>query len=186
MIRFFPNKAYDYGDRVQQLPPSVKSLGMKGWKLIETPGHSPGHVSFFREAGRVLLAGDAFATVDQTSGWKVLTMKPEVSLPPTYYTCDWDSAHESVQKLADLEPEVIGAGHGEPMSGAEARDELRRLAEEWPQPKHGRYVEHPAVADEEGVKYLPPPAPDPVKWVALGVTGAAISAGVWWKKRKAA
>ena len=186
MIRFFPNKAYDYGDRVQEVPSSVKSLGMKGWELIETPGHSPGHVSFFRESDRVLLAGDAFATVDQTSAYKVLTMKPEVSLPPNYYTCDWESAHRSVQELADREPEVIGAGHGEPMSGVEANQGLRRLADEWPQPRHGRYIAHPAETDEDGVQYLPPRVPDPVKWVSLGVAGAAIGAGVWWKKRRAA
>ncbi|MGZ4788035.1 MAG: MBL fold metallo-hydrolase [Terriglobales bacterium] len=160
---------------------------MKGWQLIETPGHSPGHVSFFRESDRVLLAGDAFATVDQTSAYKVLTMKPEVSLPPTYYTCDWESAHRSVRELAELEPNVIGAGHGEPMSGVEARESLHRLAEEWPQTKHGRYVNHPAEADENGVRYLPPPAPDPVKWVGLGVAGAAgIGAAVYWKGKRAA
>ncbi len=186
MIRFFPNKAYDYGDRVQEFPGPVSELGMNGWEMIETPGHSPGHVSFFRESDRVLLAGDAFATVDQTSAYKVLTMKPEVSLPPTYYTCDWDAAHRSVEKLAELEPRVIGAGHGEPMFGNSAVAGLHRLATEWPAPKHGRYVDSPAVTDEDGVKHLPPPAPDPVKWVTLGVAGAAIGAGVFWKAKKAA
>jgi glyoxylase-like metal-dependent hydrolase (beta-lactamase superfamily II) len=186
MIRFFPNKAYDYGDRVQEFPGTVKALGLKGWEMIETPGHSPGHVSFFRESDRVLLAGDAFATVDQTSAYKTLTMQPEIALPPNYYTCDWESAHRSVQALADLDPEIIGAGHGEPMSGEEARQQLHRLADEWPQPSHGRYVEQAAETDEDGVQYLPPPAPDPVKWIGLGVAGAAIGAGVWWKKRRAA
>lgn len=186
MIRFFPNKAYDYGDRVRELPDSLKIFGIRGWEIIETPGHSPGHVSFFRENDRVLLAGDAFATVDQTSAYKTVTMKPEVSLPPTYYTCDWESAHASVEKLSELEPEVIGAGHGEPMSGEAATEGLRRLAREWPQPEHGRYVEHPAETDEDGVQYLPPPAPDPVKWIGIGVAGAAIGAGLWWKKKRAA
>jgi glyoxylase-like metal-dependent hydrolase (beta-lactamase superfamily II) len=186
MVRFFPNKAYDYGDRVQELDHDLDALGMDGWELIETPGHSPGHVSFFRDEDGVLLPGDAFATVDQASAYKFLTMKPEVSLPPTYYTCDWKAAHESVKELAGLRPKVIGAGHGEPMRGREARDGLKRLAKEWPMPQHGRYVGSPAVADEDGVQYLPPPAPDPVKWVGLGVAGAAIGAGVLWKKKRRA
>jgi glyoxylase-like metal-dependent hydrolase (beta-lactamase superfamily II) len=185
MIRLFPNKKYDYSEYIRELP--LDNLpAMNGWSVFETPGHTPGHVSFYRESDGVLLAGDAFCTVDQNSAIKVLTMKPEVCVPPPYYTSDWDSAYESVQLLADLEPDVIGAGHGEPMSGEPARDGLKRLAREWPQPRHGRYVNEPAVADERGVVYLPPPAPDPAKWVALGVAVGAVGAGVAWKKRRAA
>jgi glyoxylase-like metal-dependent hydrolase (beta-lactamase superfamily II) len=186
MIRFFPNKAYDYGNRVQEFPRSIETLGLHGWRLVETPGHSPGHVSFFRESDAVLLAGDAFATVDQTSAYKILTMKAEVSLPPTYYTCDWDAAHRSVELLADFEPQIIGAGHGEPMTGSDALEGLRQLARDWPAPTHGRYVNRPPVTNEDGVVELPPAAPDPVKWIGLGVAGAAIGAGVWWKKKRAA
>jgi glyoxylase-like metal-dependent hydrolase (beta-lactamase superfamily II) len=187
MIRLFPNKAYDYSEHMRTLP--LRSIpGMSDWRAIETPGHTPGHVSFFREEDRTLLAGDAFCTVDQTSAVKLLTMKPEVALPPNYYTCDWEAAHDSVRRLAELEPDIIGAGHGEPMSGEEATEQLHWLADEWPQPEHGRYVEEPAVADETGVIYLPPPVPDPVKWTALGVVGAAglVGAGMAWKRRKAA
>jgi glyoxylase-like metal-dependent hydrolase (beta-lactamase superfamily II) len=185
MIRFFPNKAYNYGKRARKLSGSLSAIGMPDWKMIETPGHSPGHVSFFRERDGVLLAGDAFATVDQTSAKKMMKMRPEISLPPTYYTCDWDAAQRSVKALADLEPRIIGAGHGEPMSGNSATAGLHRLAHQWPAPERGRYVDHPAVADEDGVKHLPPPAPDPVKWVGLGIAGAAVGAGALWKRKRA-
>jgi glyoxylase-like metal-dependent hydrolase (beta-lactamase superfamily II) len=187
LVRFFPNKAYDYGDRVQELEDELEAIGMRGWELIETPGHSPGHVSFFRDEDGVLLAGDAFATIDQRSAYKMMTKKPEVSLPPNYYTCDWSAAHESVKELAGLRPRVIGAGHGEPMSGREAREGLRRLAKEWPMPKHGRYVKQPAVADEDGVQYLPPPVADPVKWIGIAAVAAGTAgAAAYWKSRKAA
>ncbi len=185
MIRFFPNKAYDYSEYMRELPID-NPPGMEGWTVFETPGHTPGHVSFYRESDGVLLAGDAFCTVDQTSAIKTLTMKPQVSLPPNYYTTEWDAARDSVQLLSDLEPDVIAAGHGEPMSGESARGGLKRLAREWPQPRHGRYVEQPAVADETGIVYLPPPASDPIKWVALGLAGGAVAAGVTWRKRRAA
>lgn len=185
MIRLFPNKAYDYSDRMRELPLD-NPPGMEDWAVLETPGHTPGHISFYRESDGVLLAGDAFCTVDQTSAFKTLTMRPEVSLPPNYYTTDWDVAYESVQLLADLEPDVIGAGHGEPMSGEDASEGLKRLARDWPQPRHGRYVNEPAIADENGIVYLPPPASDPMKWVALGVAGGAVAAGVAWRKRRAA
>jgi glyoxylase-like metal-dependent hydrolase (beta-lactamase superfamily II) len=186
MIRLFPNKVYDYSERMRTL--RLRNIpGMNGWRAIETPGHTPGHVSFFREEDRVLLAGDAFCTVDQTSAIAVMTMKPEVAIPPNYYTCDWEAAHRSVEELAELEPEVIGAGHGEPMFGEEAIEQLHQLADEWPQPEHGRYVETAAIADETGVVYLPPPAPDPVKWVSLGLAGAgALGAGVLLRRKRAA
>src|SRR5581483_7265344 len=61
MIRFFPNKAYDLGDRVAEFPRNP----LPGWELIETPGHSPGHCSFFRSDDHALIAGDAITTVKQ-------------------------------------------------------------------------------------------------------------------------
>ena len=45
---------------------------MPGWRWIPTPGHTPGHVSLFREADRSLIAGDAFVTVRQDSLYKVV------------------------------------------------------------------------------------------------------------------
>lgn len=186
MVRFFPNRNYDFSEHMRELPMTAVP-GMEGWTVYETPGHTPGHISFFRPADRVLLAGDAFATVNQASAFAVLTMKPEVSVPPTYYTCDWEAAYDSVARLSELDPEVIGAGHGEPMFGAAAREGLRRLATEWPQPVKGRYVNQPAKADHTGPVYIPPPAPDPVKWITVGVaTAGAIGAGVLWKRRRAA
>jgi hypothetical protein len=37
-------------------------------------------------------------------------------------------------------------------------------------------VREPAIADESGTYYLPPPVPDPVSKVALGVAVAAVGA----------
>jgi hypothetical protein len=62
------------------------------------------------------------------------------------------------------------------MSGA--ADQLQKLADHFPVPEHGRYVNEPARADETGITYLPPPAFDPVPKVATGVAAAAVIAGV--------
>jgi glyoxylase-like metal-dependent hydrolase (beta-lactamase superfamily II) len=186
MVRFFPNRNYDYTEFMRELPANG-APGMEGWKIIETPGHTPGHVSFYREEDRVLLAGDAFTTVNQNSMLAVLTMKREISLPPTYYTMDWEAAYDSVARLAELEADIFCAGHGEPMSGTAATEGLKRLAREWPQPSKGRYVNRPAKADDSGVVYLPPPAPDPVKWISVGVAAATVvGAGVLLRRKRAA
>ena len=57
------------------LPQTGTIPGLPGWKWIHTPGHSPGHVSLFRESDRVLLAGDAFVTVRTDSFYKVIISK---------------------------------------------------------------------------------------------------------------
>jgi glyoxylase-like metal-dependent hydrolase (beta-lactamase superfamily II) len=187
VIRFFPNKAYDYGDAVHELTVS-NPQSLDGWRVIETPGHTPGHVSFFREEDRVLIAGDAFCTLNQDSMIGTISKKPQVSRPPAYYTTNWEQAQDSVQRLADLTPRLLAAGHGEPMGGYEALRQLRDLAEHFPAPAHGRYVNNPPIMDESGVVLLPAPAPDPVKRAAIGAiavgTIAAIALTVLQKGRR--
>ncbi len=179
MIRFFPSKNFDLGGRVREL--SGRNLPvMRGWELIETPGHSPGHVCFFRSKDRVLLAGDAFTTINQDSPVDMLRRTPQVCRPPVYYTCDWEAAEQSVKELADLQPRVLAAGHGIPMSGRAASEQLQELAADFPVPSDGRYVREPARADEHGITYLPEPVPDPLPKVAAGIGVAAIGSLVAW------
>jgi len=175
MIRFFPNKAYDYNGLVKPLTANISSA-LERWQIVETPGHSPGHVSFFRSSDSLLIAGDAFTTVNQDSALDMLRRKREVCRPPVYYTCDWESAHESVQKLAALNPRTLAAGHGEPMSGSEATRQLHELALHFPIPEDGRYVRQKPVTNETGVVKLPPPVPDLVPRIAAGVGIAAAAA----------
>ena len=61
----FPNEAISLGDIVRTLPEDGSIPHLPDWKWIHTPGHSPGHVSFFREKDRVLIVGDAFVKVKQ-------------------------------------------------------------------------------------------------------------------------
>src|SRR5918992_1240748 len=99
------------------------------WVLIDAgmPGHTPGHVSLFREVDRTLIVGDAFVTTKQESATAVLTQRPELHGRPAYYTPDWESARRSVQRLAALEPWRVATGHGPPMEGPEMLADLQKL-----------------------------------------------------------
>ena len=133
MSPMFPNEAIDLGESVQELPPDGTVPFMEGFKWIHTPGHTPGHVSLFREQDGALIAGDAFVTVKQESLYKVFTQEKEVNGPPKYLTPDWAAAFDSVKKLAALNPSVAVTGHGVPMSGSELTEGLRRLVNDFDQ-----------------------------------------------------
>ena len=155
----FPRGPIDVSGFLHHLPEDGTVPGMPGWQWIHTPGHSPGHVSLWREADWMIIAGDAFITTAQESAYSALTQQPEMHGPPKYYTPDWESARESVRKLAALEPNEVVTGHGPAMSGAEMRSALHllaRLFDEVAVPEHGRYVHEPARADESGPTYIPP------------------------------
>lgn len=184
MIRFLPNKKMDVGQNLRELDLG-RLPGLPEWEIIETPGHSPGHVSYFRSEDSVLIAGDAFCTVDQNSMVDTLQQRQKVSIPPPYYTCDWQAAERSVKKLAELQPKVLAAGHGIPMRGASATTQLQAIANNFPIPKDGRYVYEAARTNESGIVYLPPPVADPVKmgaWMAAGA-GVGVAAGAILRKR---
>lgn len=181
LSRFYPRGPYNFGDRIQPLPADGSVPGMPGWRWIHTPGHTPGHVSLFRDSDRTLIAGDAFVTTKQESAIAALTQRPEIHGPPAYFTPDWHSARRSVEHLAALEPWRVATGHGPPLEGEEMLEGLRRLARDFDRlavPQRGRYVRQPAVADEEGVVSLPPPVPDPLPRFLLGVSLALVAAAV--------
>jgi glyoxylase-like metal-dependent hydrolase (beta-lactamase superfamily II) len=108
------------------LPPDVVP-GLPGWEAIPTPGHTPGHVAFFRPEDRVLLTGDAVLTVNLNTLPGLLWEKPQVSGPPRYTTWDWTSARRSVEVVAALDPLVLAPGHGRPLVTG-TTPALRRLA----------------------------------------------------------
>jgi glyoxylase-like metal-dependent hydrolase (beta-lactamase superfamily II) len=133
---------------------------MHGWRWIATPGHSPGHISLFRDKDRALIVGDAFVTTKQESMVAALLQPQHVRRPPAYFTPDWQSAHRSVIELTMLDPAHALAGHGRPMHGELLQQQLQALARGFARhsiPHHGRYSKHAAIADENGVVFVPPP-----------------------------
>jgi hypothetical protein len=184
VIRFVPNVGLDLQPWLREFSAS-RLPWLQDWQIVETPGHTAGHISLFRESDGTLLAGDAFTTVNQDSMIGAISHARQVCRPPAYFTPDWEQARSSVQKLAALNPRVLAAGHGNPMSGDEALEQLYRLARNFPVPDYGRYVEQPAQLDNNGIAYLPPPVPDPVKRNAiLAVAGlSAVGLTLWLNRR---
>ncbi len=174
----YPRGPVDLGGRVRALPEDGTVPGMPSWRWIHTPGHTPGHVALWREADRTLIAGDAFVTVKQESALAVLQQRLEVHGPPAYFTPNWVAAGASVRTLAGLGPEVAATGHGVPLRGPALRAALGRLADDFERaavPERGRYVGHPAVADERGVVAVPPPDPRFAAWLAAGAAAVGLT-----------
>jgi glyoxylase-like metal-dependent hydrolase (beta-lactamase superfamily II) len=144
MSPLFPNEAIDLGSHVEKLPSDGTVPHMQGFRWIRTPGHSPGHVSLFREKDRALIVGDAFVTVKQESLYKVFTQEQEISGPPRYLTTDWKASKQSVEKLKALKPSVAVTGHGLPMKGELLSKNLDKLVREFDRiaiPDYGKYVD---------------------------------------------
>lgn len=174
----YPRGPIDLGARARALPADGGVPGLTGWRAIHTPGHSPGHVALFRDADRLLLAGDAFVTTKQESAIAALTKPREIHGPPAYFTHDWGAARRSVEALAALQPEIVATGHGRPMRGAAMREALGALAHDFDRvavPRGGRYAAQPARMDERGVVSLPPPVADPLPKALVGAGVAAVA-----------
>ncbi len=187
MSRLFPHGGYDFGSRVYPIPENGAIAEMRGWRVVHTPGHTAGHISLFRESDKTLLAGDALATMNMDSWISNVTEKREFCNPPAPFTTDWIAARNSVEILAELEPNIVAAGHGQPISGAGTAERLKTFAGNFTAPPHGRYVNQPAIADETGIVKLPPPVADPVRQVLIGVAivaGGAAAFGLLKSRRK--
>lgn len=101
--------------------------GLPDWRAIPTPGHTVGHVAFFRPADRVLLSGDAVVTKPGPLA-ALLGKRPGPTLSPWYFTWDRGAARKAAAALARLEPLVIAGGHGRPLAETDLTEKLGRLA----------------------------------------------------------
>jgi glyoxylase-like metal-dependent hydrolase (beta-lactamase superfamily II) len=74
-----------------------------GFTVLDTPGHSPGHISFWREADRTLICGDVF--------WNVAN---RLTKPADPVTVDPQQNKQSMARLRELKPSLTLFGHGPP------------------------------------------------------------------------
>jgi glyoxylase-like metal-dependent hydrolase (beta-lactamase superfamily II) len=181
MSFLYPCGPIDISEYVEKLPDDNSIPGFPEWKYIHTPGHTPGHISLFREKDKVLIAGDAFVTTKAESAIHALSGLPNLSGPPKYFTPNWAAAKVSVMKLAALDPEIIATGHGKPMQGEEMRLELNNLSRHFDKlavPASGRYVNEPATSNENGTLSIPPAIEKiPMAIKTLGVALGLITIG---------
>jgi glyoxylase-like metal-dependent hydrolase (beta-lactamase superfamily II) len=116
------------GDAGRTIDPGAVVPSLPGWECIATPGHTPGHVAYFRRQDRVLVSGDALATFKINSVWGLLLARDGLSGPPWYTTWNRDAAGRSIRILADLNPYVLAGGHGRPLVGGQTAAVLRSFA----------------------------------------------------------
>ena len=73
-------------------------------QVLHTPGHSPGHLAFWWPERRTLFAGDAIATWPEFApGWPAFNLNER-------------QHRASLQRLAELDAEVLAVGHGRPLT----------------------------------------------------------------------
>lgn len=75
-----------------------------GLQVINTPGHAPGHVSFWHPANKLLITGDV-----------IFYLMNKMTLPLAFLTADMDENKRSIKKLLALKPETLLFGHGQPI-----------------------------------------------------------------------
>lgn len=154
----YPTRPIDVSSRLRALPADGSVPAMPGWRWLHTPGHTPGHVSLWREADSTLIAGDAIVTTAPESVYAIAFETTELHGPPLFFTVDWDKAERSVALLAALKPALVITGHGRAMQGPEMNAALQVLTRNFAAvavPGQGRYVEQPACV-EDGSAYRVP------------------------------
>lgn len=83
---------------------SLRALA--SWQVLDTPGRTPGSISLYNPAERVLLCGDA---LDNSAG--------ALGISPRCAPADVPRARLSALGLAALECDTICFGHGPPLRG---------------------------------------------------------------------
>jgi glyoxylase-like metal-dependent hydrolase (beta-lactamase superfamily II) len=80
-----------------------------GFTVLESPGHSPGQVAYWRESDRVLILGDVLSNVNVRTG------RPGLHEPLEVFTPDPRRNRASARRLAQLRPRLTCFGHGAPL-----------------------------------------------------------------------
>lgn len=80
-----------------------------GFTVLHTPGHSPGHVSYWRESDRTLISGDVMW------GYNPFLMRGPIREPFGIVSPDPALNRESARRIAALEPALVCFGHGAPL-----------------------------------------------------------------------
>jgi glyoxylase-like metal-dependent hydrolase (beta-lactamase superfamily II) len=95
-----------------------------GFTVLETPGHSRGHLAYWRESDRVLILGDVLTNIDLRAGI------PGLHEPPAMLTPDPARNRVSARRLAQLRPRLACFGHGAPLRDpGKLADFVARLAD---------------------------------------------------------
>jgi hydroxyacylglutathione hydrolase len=90
------------------------------FRVVHAPGHTPGHVIYFRESDRVAIAGDVLANIH------FLTLQPGLREPPDVFSADAAQNRRSARLLCELKPSLVCFGHGPPLGEPERLEQFIR------------------------------------------------------------
>lgn len=79
------------------------------FRVIHTPGHTPGHVIYFRDSDRLAIAGDIVSNLNP------YTRRVRLAEPPEGYSTNPEENRRSLRTLIQLNPSVVCFGHGPPL-----------------------------------------------------------------------
>lgn len=79
------------------------------WRVLETPGHTRGHIAFFRIDDGTLLSGDALLNVVP------FVQRIDLAVPPAIFNENTAQARDSARLLCALPVRVLLSGHGPAM-----------------------------------------------------------------------
>jgi hydroxyacylglutathione hydrolase len=82
---------------------ATEDLKIEGLKVIDSPGHTPGSVSYFLEPERMMFIGDAASSVN---GSLVINEK---------YSLNLEDARRTLDKIRTFSPITVLPGHGAPL-----------------------------------------------------------------------
>jgi hydroxyacylglutathione hydrolase len=77
--------------------------------VLETPGHTRGHIALWRERDRVLILGDVLNNMNLMTGIAALHE------PPDFFNVDSVQNRASARRMAALRPSLVCFGHGPPL-----------------------------------------------------------------------
>lgn len=75
------------------------------FEVIETPGHTPGHLSFYYKPEKILFAGDALAVVENDVRFMARAVTPSL-----------EKARDSMRRCLNLDVNILCPGHRKPLT----------------------------------------------------------------------
>ncbi len=118
-----PTRLVRFADALWSGPPHPVAIRWHGgerfgdWEVIPAPGHTMGHVIFWRERDRVALVGDVVRNASLRGGFGSISETPHV------FSVDPMLNRRSMKRLVELRPRLLCFGHGPPstdLAGLEA------------------------------------------------------------------